>query len=67
MEKEPVLESRKFHEVWIEQCEAAKEIKLRYGLTAAFDYLVAEKLLSFADAAQHTLSSRDSFLDLSRV
>ena len=51
MEKEPVLESRKFHEVWIEQCEAAKEIKLRYGLTAAFDYLVAEKLLNFADAA----------------
>ena len=51
MEKEPVLESRKFHEVWVEQCEAAKEIKLRYGLTAAFDYLVAEKLLNFADAA----------------
>jgi hypothetical protein len=51
MEKEPVLESRKFHEVWIEQCEAAKEIRLRYGLRAAFDYLVAEKLLNFADAA----------------
>ena len=51
MEKEPILESRKFHKVWVEQCEAAKEIKRRYGLRAAFDYLVAEKLLNFADAA----------------
>jgi len=51
MEKEPILESRKFHEVSIEQCEAANEIKRRYGLRAAFDYLVAEKLLNFADAA----------------
>ena len=43
MEKEPILESRKFHEVWVEQCEAAKEIKRRYGLRAAFDYLVVNK------------------------
>ena len=45
------MESRKFHEIWIEQCEAAEEIKLRYGPRAAFDYVVAEKLLNFADAA----------------
>jgi len=51
MEKEPILGSRKFHQIWIEQCEAAKEIRRRYGLRAAFDYLVAEKLLNFADAA----------------
>jgi hypothetical protein len=43
--------TRKFQEIWIEQCEAARDIKLRYGLKAAFDYLVTEKLLSFADAA----------------
>jgi len=42
---------RKFHEIWIEQCDAAQEIKLRYGLKAAFDYIVAEKLLNFTDAA----------------
>jgi hypothetical protein len=41
----------KFQEIWIEQCEAAEEIKRRYGTKAAFDYLVAEKLLNFADAA----------------
>lgn len=42
---------RKHHEIWIEQCEAAQGIKLRYGVKAAFDYVVAEKLLNFADAA----------------
>ena len=51
MEKEPISGSPKFHEIWIEQCEAAEEIKLRYGLKAAFDYLVAEKLLNFVDSA----------------
>jgi hypothetical protein len=51
MEKESISGSPNFHEIWIEQCEAAEEIKLRYGLKAAFDYLVAEKLLNFVDAA----------------
>lgn len=42
---------RKAHNIWIEQCEAAQTIKARFGLTAAFDYLVGEKLMSFASAA----------------
>jgi hypothetical protein len=41
----------KMHEIWIEQYDAAQGIKLRYGIKAAFDYLVAEKLLNFAAAA----------------
>ena len=41
----------KFHQVWIEQCEAAQTIRTRFGLKAAFDYLVGEKLLNFAEAA----------------
>jgi hypothetical protein len=45
------VNSLNFIKIWIEQCEAAEEIKLRYGLKAAFDYLVAEKLLNFAEAA----------------
>jgi hypothetical protein len=45
------VDTRKFHEIWIEQRDAAQEIKLRYGLKAAFDYVVAEKLLNFAGAA----------------
>ena len=50
----------KMHEIWIEQCEAAQDIKLRYGLKAAFDYVVAEKLLNFASAAsQHPEFARE--------
>jgi len=45
------VNTRRFHEIWVEQCDATHEIKLRYGVKAAFDYLVAEKLLNFADAA----------------
>ena len=51
MEKEPILDTPKFHEIWVGQCEAAEGIKRRYGTKAAFDYLVAEKLFNFADAA----------------
>jgi len=46
-----LTEPRKLHEIWIEQCEAARTIKDRYGLKAAFDYLVGEKLLNFTEAA----------------
>ena len=42
---------RKHYEIWTEQCEAARQIKDRYGLQAAFDYIVGEKLLNYAEAA----------------
>ena len=42
---------RRWHEVWREQCEAAESIRLQYGIASAFDYLVGEKLLTFAEAA----------------
>jgi hypothetical protein len=42
---------RTAHKVWIEQCEAAQTIKVRFGLTAAFDYVVGEKLMNYASAA----------------
>jgi hypothetical protein len=41
----------KAHQVWIEQCEATKTIRARFGLKAAFEYLVGEKLLNFAETA----------------
>ena len=40
-----------WQDIWIEQCHAAETIKRRYGIESAFDYLVAEKLLTFAEAA----------------
>ena len=45
------VEKRQLHEIWKEQCEAAQDIKLRYGLQAAFDNVVTEKLLNFISAA----------------
>lgn len=45
------MDEQKWHEIWLDQCAAAQVIRQRYGLRAAFDYLVAEKLLNFADAA----------------
>jgi hypothetical protein len=45
------LSAHKHHEIWMEQCEAAETIKARYGLKAAFDYVVGEKLITFASAA----------------
>lgn len=45
------MNDRKAHQIWIEQFEAAQSIKARYGLTAAFEYLVGEKLMNFANAA----------------
>src|SRR5690349_8860750 len=45
------LSNREFHKVWLEQCDAAGDIRLRYGPKAAFDYVVGEKLLNSAEAA----------------
>ena len=47
----PRMTNGNLHRIWVEQCVAAETIKLRYGLKAAFDYAVAEKLLNFAEAA----------------
>ena len=54
------MSARKHHEIWLEQCEAARTIKARYGLKAALDYVVGEKLISFASAAsQHPEFARE--------
>ena len=45
------MTERRWHEIWMEQCEAAEAIRLRYGVESAFDYVVGEKLLNFAEAA----------------
>ena len=46
------MSADKHHQIWIEQCEAARTIRERYGLEAAFDYAVGEKLMNFASAAR---------------
>jgi hypothetical protein len=48
------MNSSKAHKIWIEQCEATQTIRTRFGLKAAFDYIVGEKLINFAEtASQH--------------
>jgi hypothetical protein len=37
---------------WIDQCAAARRVKARFGLADALDYLIGEKLLNFAQAAE---------------
>ncbi len=46
------MSADKHHQIWIEQCEAARTIRDRYGLESAFDDVVGEKLMNFASAAQ---------------
>ena len=46
------MNAGKPHQIWIEQCEAAQTIRERYGLEAAFDYAVGEKLMNFASVAR---------------
>jgi hypothetical protein len=57
------MKARRAHHIWIEQCEAAQTIKARFGVTAALDYLVGEKLMNFASTA---LSYRDFARELPR-
>ena len=41
----------RFEKIWLDQCRATKGIKRRFGAESALDYLIGEKLLTFADAA----------------
>lgn len=41
-----------FHKIWIEQCEATKGIRDRFGVKNALDYLIGEKLFHFVQAAE---------------
>jgi hypothetical protein len=41
-----------YHKVWRKQCQATRTIRRRFGLKNALDYLVSEKLLNFAEAAE---------------
>ena len=62
------MAERKWHQIWIEQCDAAEGIKQRCGTKAAFDYLVGEKLPGFAEAAaQHPEFARELPRFVSRV
>ncbi len=39
------MAQRKARQVWIEQCEAAKAVKARFELKAAFDFVGEQRLM----------------------
>jgi len=41
-----------FHKIWVQQCRATRSIKRRFGVESALNYLIGEKLMNFADAAE---------------
>jgi hypothetical protein len=40
-----------FSDIWIEQCDAAREIREAWGIRKALGYLVGEKLLNYIRAS----------------
>jgi hypothetical protein len=44
--------STSFHKIWIEQCSATEDIRQRFGLGTALDYLIGEKLFTFVEASE---------------
>ena len=44
-----------YHKVWRKQCQVTHTIRRRFGPKNALDYLVGEKLLNLAEAAEQHL------------
>ncbi|HEY7155330.1 MAG TPA: hypothetical protein VH575_15310 [Gemmataceae bacterium] len=42
----------RLHKIWIEQCEAARDIEVEFGTQQALAYLVGEKFLNYLEAAE---------------
>jgi hypothetical protein len=41
----------KFQDIWKQQCVAARSVRVQHGTLSALDYLIGEKLLTYADTA----------------
>jgi len=42
----------RFEKIWVDQCRTTKVIKKRFGAKSALDYLILEKLVTFAYYAE---------------
>jgi hypothetical protein len=45
------MTEHRFQDVWKQQCDAARSIRVQHGILSALDYLIGEKLMTYADAA----------------
>jgi hypothetical protein len=46
------------HKIWIEQCEAARNIESEFGTQQALAYLIEEKFINFLEAADDNADFR---------
>jgi hypothetical protein len=42
----------RFEKIWVEQCRATRGPGRQFGAKSALDYLIGEKLIRFAEAAE---------------
>src|ERR1700678_3813370 len=47
-----IVMGMRFHKIWVQQCRATRGIKRHFGVESALDYLLGEKLVNFAAAAE---------------
>jgi hypothetical protein len=45
------MTGRRFQDIWKEQCEAAHGVREQHGVVSALDYLIGEKLMTYAETA----------------
>ena len=45
------MTGRRFQDIWKEQCEAARGVRDQHGVVSALDYLIGEKLMTYAETA----------------
>jgi hypothetical protein len=45
------MSEHEFHGIWKEQCAAARSVRAQRGILSALDYLIGEKLLTYAETA----------------
>jgi hypothetical protein len=49
----------RFEKIWVEQSKAARAIRRRFGAESALDYLIGEKLRTFAAARDDAAFARE--------
>ena len=45
------MTERRFQDIWKEQCQAARGVREQHRVVSALDYLIGEKLMTYAETA----------------
>ena len=49
--EEEAMTGRRFQDIWKDQCEAARGVREQHGVVSALEYLIGEKLMTYAETA----------------